>query len=85
MEGIANIIRMLEDWPDLLREKPFSNNLKFYPVEKHILACTIVENDIYVLRIFYGGMDIESIMNELEPNLLEEARILNMRLKALRN
>ena len=69
--------------PDLLRvEESFHETLRFYRIEKHLLACeTGVAGKIIILTVLHASMDIPSRLAELEPSLVLEAELLVERLR----
>ena len=73
--------------PDLLRvEERFHETLRFYRVEKHLLACeTGVAGKIIILTVLHASMDIPSRLAELEPSLVLEAELLVRQLRKGRN
>lgn len=71
-------LRLLESDPELLTTRPeLSLDLRFYRVEKHFLICVVEQQNIYVLAIRHGAMDLPSRVAELEPTLKREAEILH--------
>jgi toxin ParE1/3/4 len=67
--------------PELLRFKQeISGCLLFYRVEKHWLVCDIIEDDLYVLAVRHGSMDLPQRIRKLEPQLELEAQILHDRI-----
>ena len=46
-------------------------------VREHFLICTERKQNIYVLAISHGSMDLPNRVAELEPVLLDEAEILH--------
>jgi plasmid stabilization system protein ParE len=63
--------------PDLLHSKrELSGRLLFYRVEKHWLVCDMIDEDIYVMAIKHGIMDLPKRIAEIEPQLLCEAEIM---------
>lgn len=78
MSSIEAALVRLKDNPGLLRESPeISEHLKFYRVEKHFLVCALVEENIYVLTVKHGAMDLPERIGELEPLLRREAEIMH--------
>ena len=81
MDDIEVALQTLSDYPSLLREKSFADNMLFFCVRKHTLVFCMLEDIVYLLTLKYGGMDIEDIVIRLEPTLLREAEIMHGRLK----
>lgn len=78
LSEIENALRRLKEHPGLLRAKAeISENLKFYRVGRHFLVCAIEEENIYVLAVKHGAMDLPERIAELEPHLVREAEILH--------
>ncbi|MEZ5534304.1 MAG: type II toxin-antitoxin system RelE/ParE family toxin [Thiolinea sp.] len=80
LDSIDNALQLVSDNPGLLRKFANSEQLLFYPVRKHSLFCTLYNDVIYVLTVRYGGMDLERLIHELEPFLLEEVEIMHRKL-----
>jgi plasmid stabilization system protein ParE len=80
LQKIEDALNMLSEYPNLLQDRPYANFLRFYPVAQHMLVCTVIEPDIYILAVHYGGSDIEGLMLRLEGTLLREASILHQKI-----
>jgi toxin ParE1/3/4 len=73
-QGLAR----LRENPGLLRAKPeFSRHLRFFRVQRHFLVCSVVEDNIYVLAVKHGSLDLPNRLAKLEPNLLRETELLH--------
>jgi toxin ParE1/3/4 len=78
MGSLEEALRRLKAHPDLLRDIPtFSEYLQFYRVERHFLVCSLVGENIYLLTVKHGSMDLPERIAELEPQLVREAVILH--------
>lgn len=78
LNSIEEALLRLIQKPNLLRSKPqVSKYFHFYQIRKHFLVCTLVKNNIYVLAVKHGAMDLPLRIAELEPQLLGEAEILH--------
>ena len=78
IDSIDQAFERLIEHPGLLREKSeVSGCLKFYRVREHFLVCDVIDQDIYVLAVTYGGMDLPERIGELEPTLIKEANFLH--------
>ena len=78
LDGIEEALNRLRENPGILRTKPlFSPHLRFYRVKRHFLVCALVENNIYLLAVRHGNLDLPNRLAELEPTLLQEADILH--------
>ena len=78
MGSLEAALQRLKEHPDLLRDIPqFSGHLKFYRVERHFLVCSLVGENIYVLTVKHGAMNLPETIGELEPQLAREAEILH--------
>ena len=76
-------MKRLEGSPGLLLKRPNrSLRLRFYQVRENMLVCDVVGDRIYVLSLFYGGMDLPERVAEMEPQLVLEAERLHRNLKA---
>jgi plasmid stabilization system protein ParE len=83
LEDIQNALSLLQEKPDLLRQKnSISNHFKFYRVREHFLVCVELKEVLLILTIKHGQTDLPSRISELEPTLIEEARLLHQRLLA---
>ena len=78
LTSIEEALQCLKDNPGLLRSKPgVSDHFSFYRVREHFLICTERKQNIYVLAIRHGSMDLPNRVAELEPLLVDEAEILH--------
>jgi toxin ParE1/3/4 len=78
LDSIEQALNRLREEPGLLRTKPeFSRHFRFYRVQRHFLVCSLVENNIYVLAVKHGSLDLPNRLAELEANLLQEAGLLH--------
>ena len=77
MQKIEDVLMMLVEYPHLLQERAYADYLRFYPAALHMLVCTVIDEDMYVLAVHYGSSDIEGLMRRLEHTLLQEAKILH--------
>jgi toxin ParE1/3/4 len=78
MGSLEQALRHLKEHPELMRDIPaISEHLKFYRVERHFLVCSLVGENVYVLTVKHGAMDLPDRMGEFEPQLLCEAAILH--------
>jgi toxin ParE1/3/4 len=85
MQKIEDGLNLIAEYPALLLERPYTASLRFYPVAKHMLICTVIENEVYVLAVQYGGCDVESMMRHLEGTLVQEAHILHQKVHQKRH
>lgn len=78
LDSIEEAFDRLRGSPELLRAKPqFSRHFRFYRVRRHFLVCSLVEENIYVLAVKHGSLDLPNRLAELEPLLLEETDLLH--------
>lgn len=78
LDAIEQALGRLRDNPGLLRAKPeFSRHFQFCRVHRHYLICSLVENNIYLLAVKHGSLDLPNRLAELEPNLRQEAELLH--------
>lgn len=83
LEDIQTALSLLQEKPDLLRQKPnVSPHFKFYRVREHFLVCVELKDFLLVLTIKHGQMDLPIQIAELEPTLIQEADLLHQRLLA---
>jgi len=79
---IEDSLSLIQNNPSLLRkEEGFSAFLRFYNVEKHVLVFDTQVNDIILLTLFHGSMDIPSRLAKLEPTLATEVELLHRKLR----
>lgn len=78
LKSIEDALTLLQNQPDLLHTKQdISEHFKIYKVRRHIIFCTVMQTDIFVLTIKHAAMDLPERLLELEPQLLQEAAYLN--------
>ena|ERR1051326_957884 len=78
LDSIEEALNRLRESPNLLRGKPeFSRHLRFYRVHRHFLVCSMIGQNIYVLAVKHGSLDLPRRLAELEPRLLEETELLH--------
>ncbi|PHS02237.1 MAG: hypothetical protein COA78_21725 [Blastopirellula sp.] len=78
---IEDSLSLIKDNPGLLRtETGFPEHLKFYCINKRVLVFDVQSNDIILLTLFHGSIDILSRLIELQPTLAEEVKLLHQRL-----
>ncbi len=81
MASIEDILKTIQEYPDILKDRPYSKQLQFYTVEKYTLVFTSINDNIYVLTVKHSRMNIEERIKVLEPTLLQEAEIMYERLR----
>jgi len=75
-------LQRLADNPGLLcPESEFSNAFHLYPVREHYLVCSIIDQNIYVLTVKHGSVNLPERLKELQPLLVKEAEFLHRKLK----
>ena len=78
MGAIEEALGRIKENPDLLRKSPeISEDLKLYRVGKHFLVCALVGQNVYLLTVKHGAMDLPERLGELEPTLRQDAEILH--------
>jgi plasmid stabilization system protein ParE len=83
LDHIEEALKRLQMNANLLRTKPeFSRNFRFFRVHRHYLVCSLVEDNIYVVTIKHGNLDLPKRLAELEPTLLEETDLLHKAFQA---
>lgn len=81
LSNIEEALNRLRENPGLLRTKPeFSRHLRFYRVQRHFLVCALVEDNIYLLAVRHGSLDLPNRLARLEPTLLQETDLLHQAL-----
>ena len=85
IDNFTHAAKRLADQPSLLKDKQdISTRLKFYRVEKHFMICDTINDNIYVLAIRHGSMDLPTLVAELEQQLAQEAELMHQRFLATR-
>ncbi len=83
LDHIEEALQRLRQNPSLLRIKPeFSQHFRFFRVRRHYLVCSRVEDNIYLVTVKHGSLDLPNRLAELEPTLLEETDLLHKTLLA---
>lgn len=78
LKSIEQALDLLREQPGLLRTKPeVSDHLAFYRVKQHFLVCALEGENVYVLTVVHGSMDLPERVAELEPTLEREAATLH--------
>ena len=78
LDHIEQALQRLRQNPALLRIKPeFSRHLRFFRVGRHYLDCALVEDNIYLVTVKHGSLDLPNRLAELEPTLLQETDLLH--------
>lgn len=81
MQKFQAAFDLLAASPQLVRgREEFVDWLRFYRVERHWVVCAVLSDDIYVLAVRHGAMDLPRRLTELEPQLLDEAEIMHRRI-----
>jgi plasmid stabilization system protein ParE len=82
LDDIESALLLLSENPGLLkRNDDFSEHLKFYRVNRHFLICDVMGDDITILAIRHGAMDLSRRIWDLEPSLLIEAEMMHRKLQ----
>ena len=77
--------RLLEANPDLARPNPeLGTDLLMYRVEKHLLVCIRIKEDLAVLTVAHASRDIESMLGDLTPTLRAEVKAVVKKIHALK-
>lgn len=86
IRDIELAMERLADSPHLLKIKPeISFHFYFYRVREHFLICDIIDENIYIVTIKHGVMDLPERLAKLEPHLVLEAEVLHRKfLKSLK-
>ena len=82
LESIEQALVRLGEDPDVLRAKEAcSPHFGFYRVRKHFIVAAVKDDNVYVLTVKHGAMDLPNVIGELEPQLLVEAKLLGQRVQ----
>ena len=75
----------MEANPDLARPNPeLGTDLLMYRVEKHLLVCIRIKEDLAVLTVAHASRDIESMLGDLTPTLRAEVKAVVKKINALK-
>jgi len=81
MESIDLALQTLAENPRLLRNKTdISQAFYLYRVREHYLVCSFKNNNIIILTIKSGSLDLVNRLAKLEPTLNKEASFLHKKL-----
>ena len=81
LSDLQGAVERLAQVPSLLQEREeCSPHLRFYRVREHVLVCDVIDEDVFVLAVRHGAMDLPRRLAELEPQLVQEAELLHERL-----
>ena len=74
-------MQTLCDDPALLREREdCPGPLRFYRINKHWLVCDVIDEQLFVLTIKHGAVDMPTRLAELEPLLQQEVEVIRRRI-----
>lgn len=77
--------RLLEENPELARPNPdLGSDLLFYRVEKHLIVCSRIKDDIAALTVAHANRDIEALLGELTPTLRSEVKGLVKKINSVK-
>ena len=77
MQSIDFALQTLKENPSLLRSNTaFSTVFSLYRVREHYFVCSLHNQNIVVLTVKSGNLDLPSRLFELEPTLIKEAEFL---------
>ncbi len=65
----------------LLPNSTLSDDLLFFRVEKHLMACIKISSAIAVLTIAHANRDLPTVLHELAPSLKNEVLVLLGRIR----
>lgn len=81
LDDVAEALdRLIEDSNILRLEPDLCPGLYFYRVKKHVLVCDLESESVIVLIIIHSSMDLPSRLQELQPSLVAESRILRVKM-----
>ena len=79
---IENALLLLQEHPELIKSKQnFSESFYFYRVRSHTLVCSRISDVVIILTIKHSQVDLIERLDNLEPLLMKEAKILYNKLK----
>jgi toxin ParE1/3/4 len=81
LKEIESSLRLIRDDPSILRPlEGLPAEVRFYPVNKHLLVCDVRSASIVVLTVIHASMDVPRRLAELVPQLAAEVATLHERL-----
>jgi plasmid stabilization system protein ParE len=80
-DELANKLKMLEQFPDLLHAKEYSESLRFYFTKHHTLTFLVREKYLCLLHICPSILKMEEYFQAMEPELLGEAAAIFRKLQ----
>jgi plasmid stabilization system protein ParE len=82
LQLFEDAINRIRSDPSLLRvESDISSTYLLYRVHKYWLICDIVDDTVFVITIRHTSMDVRTRLNELQPVLTSEVRMLRSRIR----
>lgn len=83
LAGIEESLQLIQEHPGVLQSKgSASEELCFFPVQKHHLVCIETDEAIFVVTITNSQINLLHRLYDLEPTLLAEAKALHAKLNA---
>lgn len=77
VDDIQAALVRIQAHPGLLNKRPeFSEHLRFYVVNRHILVCDHKDDSVVVLMVANARMELFDNLKRLEPTLAEEIELL---------
>lgn len=74
LDELERGLTRLADYPDLLGAPPQPGlRLRFYRIREHTFVCDRLGDQVYVVAVWHGSMDLIDRLAELEPTLAAEA------------
>ena len=70
------LARLSEDISLFRKRGDYTGRLRFYNVREHVIIGDIVGDNVYVLTVWWAGMDFIDRFPKLEPDLIREAELL---------
>lgn len=81
LDAFQTAIDRIRESPRILRLEPdFAPGLYFFRVKKHFLVCDYSDEVVIVLTVVHTSMDVPARLQELEPRLIAEAKLLRSKL-----
>lgn len=85
LADLQGAVERLGEVPSLLQQRTdYSLRLRFFRVRDHVLVCDVIDDEVYVLAVRHGAMDLPRRLADLEPHLVQEAELLHERLVSSR-
>ena len=81
LNAFDNFFALVEAQPGILLSIPVIERLLTHSVEKHVVVCTLWNDDVLVLTIVHSSRELITHVDRLLPTLKSEVELLKKRLQ----